>query len=408
MKIMDIYKRKSRWKIYLGMIGLLIISLSFWYTNNLVRKLAKEEENKVRIWSSALSFMQKNTSEDLDLDLISLIQNTNKTIPLMLVNDRGTIDDIRNFNIGEPSDTASIQTLQSYIKKNKVKLEEILNDLKASGNPPIVIESADNSGDKQYIYYKHSTLLNSLKYYPYIQFLLISAFILLAYIGFSSSRKAEQNRVWVGMAKETAHQLGTPISAIIAWIEHLKQSDPDEVTDEILNELRNDVSKLELVADRFSKIGAEPEFTKSNLYELLDRSKTYMQRRAPRKVHFEFPNPQLTPIYANVNEHLLEWVFENLLRNSLDAMGGEGTISGNIYIENNYACIDLSDTGKGIPPAKFKTVFEPGYSTKLRGWGLGLSLAHRIINYYHKGKIFVKKSSPGGTVFTIKLPLVNN
>ena len=405
---MDIYKRKSRWKLYLGVVGVLIIALSFWYTNLIVSRLAKEEENKVKIWSEALSRINQIASDDCDLTVLNEIISTNKTIPILLVNDRGTIDDIRNFNIGEPSDTASVQDLRKFIKNNRVKLDNILAELKLTGNSPIVIDDQENKG-KQYIYYKYSSLLSSLNVYPYIQFLLISAFILLAYIGFSNSRKAEQNRVWVGMAKETAHQLGTPISAIIGWIEHLKMSHLDETSVEILGELRNDVSKLELVADRFSKIGADPELKKRNLIEILERCRQYMQRRAPRKIDFEFPNPDISPIYANVNEELLEWVIENLLRNSLDAMDGEGIIGATVYIEGKNACIDVFDSGKGIPPSKFKTIFEPGYSTKLRGWGLGLSLAHRIIYNYHQGKIFVKKSSPTeGTTFTIKLPLVED
>jgi len=208
------------------------------------------------------------------------------------------------------------------------------------------------------------------------------------------------------MAKETAHQLGTPISAILAWIEFLKESNherPDQL--EVINELSNDVNRLELIADRFSKIGATPELEKVDIYHELQDIKSYMKRRAAKNVQFDFPGigQSKTEVYAN--EHLISWVMENLIRNALDAMDGKGTISAEVYKENDFICIDLSDTGKGIPPSKFKTVFQPGFSTKKRGWGLGLSLAKRIIEEYHKGKIFVKSSRPNeGTTFTLKLP----
>ena len=259
----------------------------------------------------------------------------------------------------------------------------------------------------QIVMYSKSRLLMLLEWYPYIQLLLISAFIFLGYMGFSSARRAEQNQVWLGMAKETAHQLGTPITAILGWIETLKAVNEDRPDNqEMLMELGNDVSRLELVADRFSKIGATPELTPVNLYEELEACRAYMQRRAPRRVSFEFPNPsECEPLLTYLNPPLFDWVVENLLRNAIDAMeDGQGTISGIIYQEGNWACIDISDTGKGIPGNKYNTVFKPGYSTKTRGWGLGLSLSRRIIVEYHKGKIFVKKSELGkGTTFTIKL-----
>jgi signal transduction histidine kinase len=228
----------------------------------------------------------------------------------------------------------------------------------------------------------------------------------LGYFLFNSSRKAEQNRVWAGMAKETAHQLGTPISAIIGWIEYLRDrfSDNEEQM-EVLRELNKDVERLELVADRFSKIGSEPVLQEADIYEELLEVRDYLQRRASRKVKFEFQAPD-SPIYAKINKHLFAWVIENLIRNSLDAMDGRGTIRCRMYRQHNDVCIDLSDTGHGIPANKFKSVFKPGYSTKKRGWGLGLSLAKRIIEEYHKGKIFVKSSRPQEeTIFSITLPI---
>jgi len=235
---------------------------------------------------------------------------------------------------------------------------------------------------------------------------LIAAFISFGYLGFSSARRAEQNRVWVGMAKETAHQLGTPISAIMAWIEHLKMMAGDnEAIKEVVTELGNDVNRLDLVADRFSKIGSAPDLEKVNIYEELESCRLYMEKRAPRKVAFNFPGLVTPPLYVKINPHLFDWVIENLLRNALDAMEGTGEINAEIYEEKEYVVIDISDTGKGIPSSKLKTVFQPGYTTKKRGWGLGLSLAKRIIETYHSGRIFVKKSLINvGTTFTIKLP----
>jgi signal transduction histidine kinase len=245
-----------------------------------------------------------------------------------------------------------------------------------------------------------------LRYFPFVQFVLIAAFVAFGYMGFSSARRAEQNRVWVGMAKETAHQLGTPISAIVAWIEHLKLiREPDEEVQEVVGELRNDVSRLELIADRFSKIGSAPKLEPINIYEELDQCRAYMQRRASRKTAFNFPPADSPEKLVYINSHLFDWVVENLLRNALDAMEGKGSITADIYDDQDYVYADFTDTGKGIPDSKFKTVFRPGYTTKKRGWGLGLSLAKRIIEEYHNGKIFVKRSEEGeGTTFTIQLP----
>ena len=228
----------------------------------------------------------------------------------------------------------------------------------------------------------------------------------MGYLGLSSARQAEQNRVWVGMAKETAHQLGTPISAIVAWIEHLRGMSinrPDQL--EILDELTNDVARLDLIADRFSKIGSAPNLEAKDIYKELDKARIYMQRRASRRVKFQFPETGAEKKYVNINAPLFNWVMENLLRNALDAMDGEGLIKADVYEDHEMVCIDISDTGKGIPSSKQKMVFQPGFTTKKRGWGLGLSLAKRIIEEYHEGKIFVKQSEQNqGTIFTIKLP----
>jgi len=255
------------------------------------------------------------------------------------------------------------------------------------------------------IYYKQSRLLQLLTYFPIVQLLLLATFVAIGFMGISSAKRAEQNRVWVGMAKETAHQLGTPISGILAWIEHLKEN-ATGAQGEIVQELRRDVEKLELVADRFSKIGSAPVLERIDICKQLLDSREYMVRRASRHITFDFSNvEQRDPVYVRVNPHLFDWVIENLLRNALDALEGDGTISANVQQDDHHVYIDVSDTGKGIPQAQVNKVFEPGFTTKQRGWGLGLSLAQRIIEQYHSGKIYVKKSKPGeGTTFTIRLP----
>lgn len=388
---MDIYSKKSRWKVYLAVSGAIIVLASLFYTNHLASQLSREERTKIEIWVEAIKDQARGLSgidpaciQCVDDGLIALVAQSNKTIPAMLVSGEDNIDSQINFGSDDPD----------FLAKE-------LEKIKRNGNPPIMVEDLGVA-----LYYKESTLLTQLRYYPFIQLLLIAAFILFGYISFSSARRAEQNRVWVGMAKETAHQLGTPITAIVAWLEHLRMiREEDEEVQEVVEELHNDVNRLNLIADRFSKIGSEPELQAVNIYTVLDECRAYMQRRAPRKVSFQFPGVEHPTKTVYINAHLFNWVVENLLRNALDAMGGKGSISAKVHEELDWITIDIHDTGKGIPPSKFKTVFEPGYTTKKRGWGLGLSLAKRIIKEYHSGRIFVKDSIEGkGTTFTIKLP----
>lgn len=382
---MSIYRRKSTWKIYLSVAGLLIFLISLVYTNYLAQNLIKGEETKAKLLVQAYQDIQDTTDLDRDLTFQGQILEENRDVPIIAVNMRGEIEYARNFGDMDQDTT--------YLRK-------VINSIKSSGPAPFYIN------EDYLIYYRQSQVLTLLTYFPLLQILLLSVFILLGYFGFSTARRAEQNRVWVGMAKETAHQLGTPISAIIAWIEHLKASseeDPEKM--EIIEELTRDVSRLELIADRFSKIGAAPDLKKVNIYDELNEVRDYMIKRSPRNVHFDFPAVDESPKWVNINSHLFEWVLENLIRNALDAMEGKGVIQAKVYEEKGFIFVDISDTGKGIPARKFKTVFQPGYSTKKRGWGLGLSLAKRIINEYHKGKIYVKRSTPSeGTTFTIGLP----
>lgn len=385
---MDLHTQNSRWKLYLGIGGTLIVLASMLYTNYLAGRLADEERRKVEIWARAQQELNEFDDEDManiDVTLHTDIIKANVTIPVILVNATGGIDAAVNF--GDELDND-----QEFLKQEVAALI-------ADGFTPI-------QGFAYAIYYKESNILQQLRYFPVIQLLLFMAFMVLGYIGLNASRRAEQNRVWVGMAKETAHQLGTPISAIIAWIEHLKsirEDDPEVL--EVSEELRNDVNRLELVADRFSKIGSAPVLEAVNIGEELDNCRQYMARRSPRKVVFDFPARDATTLQAFINPPLFDWVVENLLRNALDAMEGRGIIGAEIYDDADYIYVDISDTGKGIPAGKFKTVFTPGFTTKKRGWGLGLSLAKRIVEEYHSGKIFVKKSVENeGTTFTIRLP----
>jgi hypothetical protein len=398
----DIYSLKTRLKIYLLIIGMLILSASSIYTYSLVEKLKEQEIAQMDVYRQSQEVITQESFDSLPENykaLITDIISKNNNIPIIFTDSRYTIVDVKNITrfpdgIQTSSDSASIKRqLDDLISKNKT---------------PIVVKDAYNMITNK-IYFDDSNTLTLLKYYPFFQFALIAFFIGFGYLIFSSTRQSEQNQVWVGMAKETAHQLGTPIAAIMGWIQHLRTThEGDEMTQEIVTELDNDVNRLSLVADRFSKIGSAPELEDVNMYEEIESCRDYMQRRAPRKVKFDFPILETPPQYlgAKLNKHLFDWVVENLLRNALDAMEeGEGTITSKIYEDPNWVCVDITDTGKGIPKANFKTVFQPGFTTKKRGWGLGLSLAKRIIENYHGGKILVKDSEIGKfTTFTIKLP----
>ncbi len=400
---MDIYKRKSYWKWYLAAGGMVIISISLLYTKYIADRLAEREKQQAQQYVEAQRLLGRNETDTLqffhcDMTFPLKIVQDNTTVPILLLNKAGQIEDWRN--VGEDT-LGKIDSAQLRIVYRKM--------IEAGADTIHVSQSTDI---EKYVIYTHSRLLDLLRWYPFIQLFLIAAFIAFGYLGFSASRRAEENQVWLGMAKETAHQLGTPITAILGWVETLKAlNEGSAENQDMLDELRNDVTRLELVADRFSKIGAKPELVPVNLYDQLEKCRVYMQRRAPRKVQFDFPNPnEQTPVWVGLNAPLFDWVIENLLRNAIDAMeNGVGKITAIVYTEGRYACIDVTDTGKGIPSSKFKTVFKPGYSTKTRGWGLGLSLSKRIVDQYHGGRILVKKSEAGtGTTFTVRLPIVED
>ena len=384
---MEIYKRKSWWKISLAIVGLIIAMITMLYANYLARRLAEVEENNVNLYVMAIKEANKNEAvSDSDVSLQIELLQTIQNIPVILESEDGQLEGYNFFD----EDVITDQILLAKEKENILR----------KGYSPI----EGGTGYATKVYYKNSRLYTLIKYFPFVQILLLGSFIAVGYFGFNASRRAEQNRVWAGMAKETAHQLGTPISAIMAWIEILKERAQDEEDIEIVDELTKDVHRLELVADRFSKIGSTPTLEETSLNEELEKCAQYMKRRKPQKVTLVF-NASSENTVVNINRHLFDWVIENIIRNALDALDGKGDIILSASEDGKFAIIDIADTGAGIPANKFKTIFEPGYSTKKRGWGLGLSLAKRIIESYHKGKIFVKNSTINeGTTFTIKIP----
>lgn len=366
-------------------VGVLILLVTVIYANYLASQLSDREDKIVEWYNDASEFIIANQNYDADISVQDRIR-TEYNLPII-----SEMDGVYSGNNwGGQRDTSQV------FLKNKV------DEFIARGEEPII--GADLTAGIT-IYTFKSPLSTYIRYFPVVQFMLLGFFIALGYYLFNAARRGEQNRVWAGMAKETAHQLGTPISAIIAWIEYLKETNvdrPDQL--EVIGELRSDVDRLELIADRFSKIGSEPELEKINLYVILGDIETYMKRRSPRKVTFDFPDISHAED-VRVNEHLFSWVLENLIRNSLDAMDGQGTITAKVSKDAQWIQVTIADTGKGIPSSKFKEVFKPGFSTKKRGWGLGLSLAKRIIEEYHKGKIFVKNSKINeGSTFAIQLP----
>jgi nitrogen-specific signal transduction histidine kinase len=378
---MNIYSKKQVWKIALLLFAVIIGILSLWYTNDLVKELKKEEERKVKIWAEATTLLTKSEG---DISFIfSVIQN-NKTIPVILVDENEHIISFNNL------DSAKINS-----KKRDDYLADLLADMKHEQR---FISFPLTNGKENTIYYQDSVLLTRLNYYPYIQLGVLALFIFISYLAFSSSRKAEQNQVWVGMAKETAHQLGTPLSSLIAWLEYLKLKGTDE---KMVDEIRKDLNRLEIITERFSKIGAVPDLKSTNVKEVFENFTIYLQGRISKNVRVKVLGDDAE---ADINVPLFEWVIENICKNAVDAMGGKGSLVIDINNNNPYVYVDITDTGKGIPSNKFKTVFQPGYTSKKRGWGLGLSLAKRIIENYHNGKIFVKSSEMDkGTTFRIVL-----
>jgi signal transduction histidine kinase len=356
---------------------------SLIYTQFLVRDLKAEERKKVEMWAAAIRLINSaDSTQNLDFPF-SIIEN-NKTVPVILTDGHDNIIAVTNIGQGKIEDPGFMA----------LKLEKMKN-----GNDPIIIDLG--SGFLNRIYYKDSIILSQLMYYPYVQLGFIILFILSSYLALSSSRKAEQNRVWVGMSKETAHQLGTPTTSMSGWIEMLQNNYPDITA---IKELALDVKRLEKVTERFSGIGSKPSLTQENIKSLIQNSVNYLKTRSSSKVLFVLPFSADEEINIPVNPTLFEWVIENVCKNAIDAMEGDGEITIRVEEAEKHAVIDIYDTGKGLPKSSYKKIFNPGVSTKKRGWGLGLSLAKRIIEEYHHGKIFVKSSEIGkGTCIRIMM-----
>ena len=381
---MNIYSQKQRWKKVLVAIALVIGIGSLLYTNQLVNRLALQERHKVELWAKGTKFLANSADQNADLSFVFEVVKSNTTIPLVLTDGEDRIISIRNYDEEKSQDPAYQQEQLRKIKGRNV---------------PIEIELY--GGTKNFIHYDNSDLYYQLKYYPYVSLGIISIFILVAYFAFSFARKAEQDQVWVGLAKETAHQLGTPLSSLIAWIEYLRLKEVDSAT---LDDMAKDVSRLETITERFSKIGSVPDLVPVNLAMVLHDSLDYMQTRSSKKVVFSLKVDEIQNAQVPMNIPLFAWVIENLCRNAIDAMGGSGAIDVVAVDLDSKVVIDVSDTGKGIARSKFETVFQPGYTSKKRGWGLGLSLTKRIVEQYHGGKIIVSHSEIGkGTTFRITL-----
>lgn len=371
---MKISQHKTLGKLSLLLFAILIGMSSLIYTGSLVKKLKTEERKNVELWAEATRLISlPDTTQNVEF-LSTIIENNN-TVPVILTDETDSIIGSRNFDSNKTGDYI-------YLRK---KLEKI----KEKNNP--IVNNLEN-GHYNLIYYKDSIILTMLIFYPYIQLGIIILFILVSYLAFSSSRKADQNQVFVGMSKETAHQLGTPTSSLAGWIEILQHKHP-EIT--ITRELARDVERLEKVTERFSRIGSKPALVNENIIAIISRTIDYLKLRTSSKVKFKTEYNPAKEVVIPVNSALFEWVIENVSKNAIDAMEGSGEITVRISETEKSAFIDISDTGKGIPKSAFNTIFNPGFTTKQRGWGLGLSLAKRIIEEYHNGRIFVRHSEMG-------------
>ena len=401
----NIYDKRKLWKWIFLFLSVVLVGFFLIVSNNLVNDLAKQERERMEIWANAtkaLATAPMSTDDNGmamqsgDIDFYLGIIEKNDNIPVLLVDEDNNILMHRNFDLPEPVDTLNPMTLSPA---NETFLQDKLSHLRNSRNH-ILIKIDDQI--TQHLYYEDSTLLTSMSYYPRIQLLVMILFVALVYFAVMTIKKAEQNKVWVGLSKETAHQLGTPISSLMAWVQMLEASGIDK---EIVDDMNKDVNRLSMIADRFSKIGSKPEMALQPICDVVTKSLDYLRARISTAVSLSTDLPQ--------NEHnvmlcrpLFEWVMENLCKNAVDAMQGKGSLNVVVGYDKKTAFIEVTDTGKGIARKNFSNVFSPGYTTKKRGWGLGLTLAKRIVEEYHGGRIFVKQSEIGvGTTFRIELPI---
>ncbi|MCZ8329296.1 MAG: HAMP domain-containing sensor histidine kinase [Cyclobacteriaceae bacterium] len=396
---MNLYTSQARWKWIVLLVSVCISSGSIWYTNVLVNQLKGQEKDQIQLYAKTLEYtVNENDASGDNINFITQeILFQNNSIPIIIADERGEVLDYRNVDVDTTLHKAEItKFLKDEIETMREQYEPIKISLMDNGQVFAV----------QYIYYENSFLLTQLIAYPYIQLSVIAIFAIISYLAFNYSKEAEQNRLWVGLAKETAHQLGTPLSSLMAWMEVLRD-DTNLREKGIVDELEKDVKKLTIVTERFSSIGSVPVLKQENVVLLINNVVQYLRPRISAKVRLEVYTLSET-IYANVHAPLFEWVIENLCKNAVDAMGSSGLIAIKILRgSESKVLIDISDTGKGIPRSKIPMVFNPGFTTKKRGWGLGLALAKRIIESYHNGQIFVKSSEENqGTTFRIVLKAI--
>ncbi|MYM12778.1 ATP-binding protein [Muribaculaceae bacterium Isolate-042 (Harlan)] len=376
-------------------VGLAVLFLCI--SDNIVKKLAEQERQRMEIWADATREIANPDAASDNIDFLLSIIQSNRNIPVLLTDDEGNILDQRNFDLPEPPDTLD----PLYISPvNQAFLNNRLNALRNTSKK-IVIDIP--GGESQYLYYEDSRLLRMLGYYPYIQVVVMLVFVVLVYFAVISTKKAEQNKVWVGLTKETAHQLGTPISSLMAWMELLESLGVDA---DMVKEMNKDVTRLSTIASRFGKVGSKPTLEPANLNTVVSDAASYMSTRISSRIHLTVDCCH-GPLMVDLSDSLFQWVMENLIKNAVDAMEAEGSITVTTGRSDRNAWIEVADTGKGLPRNRFKTIFNPGYTTKKRGWGLGLALARRIIEQYHHGRIYVAASELGrGTTFRIELPLL--
>jgi two-component system, sporulation sensor kinase D len=397
--MLNTYENKRLWKYILLAFALIIASGSLFYTNYLARNIAKSERTRAQVW--AMSMKQVISADDNDFLPYIFAVRDSSIIPAIVTNEKGEFQ----YSRGLDSNKTFIPPIPEAIKEKNAPTYDPtyfkgeLETMKSQHEPIKIILPRGY----WLIYYKDSALLTQLKYFPFVQLSVIAVFLLLAYTAFNSSRKSEQNQVWVGLAKETAHQLGTPISSLMAWIELIKDKFNAE-DDPLVAEMENDVKRLEIVADRFSKIGSKPKLEEHSVFDVVEDFVNYFRVRVSNNISFEVKGDR--DLVAGLNVPLFDWVIENLLKNAVNAIEGKGNITVDIGTNKtkDKVVIDVTDTGKGIPRSKFATVFQPGYTTRKRGWGLGLSLTKRMVENYHNGQIFVRDSELGkGTTFRITL-----
>ncbi len=396
----NIYDIRRKGFIGFLLLSVVVVSVFLLYSDSLVKDLSEQERERMQIWADAtreiVNFGNADNGGSANVDFLLSIIERNRTIPVLLTDDSGEIIMQRNFSLPESVDSTALFSLSPA---NRDFLMKKLENLRHSTN---VIEIDMGDAGNQRLYYEDSKVLKSLSFYPYVQILVLMAFVLIVYYAVSSTKRAEQNKVWVGLSKETAHQLGTPISSLMAWMELLEESG---VSPETVAEMNKDVKRLSTIASRFSKIGSKPSMEPHDVNEIVEHAADYMSSRISQRIKLTV-EPWYEPLPVTLSPPLTEWVMENLIKNAVDAMEGKGSIEITVRPEKNKAVIEVTDTGKGIARKNQSAIFNPGFTTKSRGWGLGLTLTKRIIEDYHGGIIYVKRSEIGvGTTFAIELPL---